>query len=81
MIDDRQATIDEQVAEFNYRLMERFPAKWANHTEGNLQNDIKNFTPKEAEPLTGTVSAHYIYFDGRTAETPQETYPLVDLWF
>ncbi|KAI0996193.1 hypothetical protein K3495_g11987 [Podosphaera aphanis] len=52
LIDDRQISTDEQVAEFEYQLIERFPARLINYVEGNLQNDIQDFIQKEAEPLT-----------------------------
>ncbi|KAI0997985.1 hypothetical protein K3495_g10206 [Podosphaera aphanis] len=51
LIDDRQNSTDEQVAEFKYQLIERFPARLVNHVEGKLQNDIQEFIQKEVEPL------------------------------
>ncbi|KHJ30201.1 hypothetical protein EV44_g3593 [Erysiphe necator] len=52
IVDNRDSATDKQVADFKAQLIERFPAKLVNHTEGNLQNDIKTFAQRESEPLT-----------------------------
>ncbi|KHJ30756.1 hypothetical protein EV44_g3724 [Erysiphe necator] len=52
IVNNRQSATDKQVADFKVQLKERFPAKLVNHTEGDLQDDIKIFAQKDSEALT-----------------------------
>ncbi|RKF61974.1 hypothetical protein OnM2_037097, partial [Erysiphe neolycopersici] len=52
MIDNRENATEQHVAEFTEQLSAQFPAKLVTYTEGNLQNDTKNFAQKESETLT-----------------------------
>ncbi|KAI0995436.1 hypothetical protein K3495_g12743 [Podosphaera aphanis] len=51
MIDDREQSTKEQVAEFKEHLSARFPSQIIDYSEGNIQHDIKAFSQVKSEPL------------------------------
>ncbi|RKF61610.1 hypothetical protein GcC1_154004 [Golovinomyces cichoracearum] len=51
MIDDREQSTKEQVAEFKEHLSARFSSQIIDYSEGNIQHDIKAFSQVKSEPL------------------------------
>ncbi|RKF72295.1 hypothetical protein GcM3_098029 [Golovinomyces cichoracearum] len=51
MIDDREQSTREQVAEFKEHLSARFPSQIIDYSEGIIHHDIKTFSQVKSEPL------------------------------